>query len=110
EERRLKAERYSRERGQPPGGVVRLRRRELADLDEAVPPEGGEVDRGHERAEGDVGADVGGRLGAANVLLARLEREHEAPSPVTVHGGADARSVVPPGAPASRSRIRGPPQ
>ena len=66
-----------------------LRRRQLADADEALAGERREVDRGHERAEGHVGADVGGRLAAADVLLARLQGEHEAALPVAVHRGAD---------------------
>src|SRR3989441_12877935 len=78
EEGRAEAERHAGDLRQALGRVVGLRRRELADLDEAVPPERREVDRRHERAEGDVGADVGGRLRAADVLLARLQRQHEA--------------------------------
>ena len=66
-----------------------LRRRELAHPDEPPAAEGRQVDCRHEGAERHVGADVGGRLAPADVLLAGLEREHEAAPAVAVHGGAD---------------------
>ena len=45
-----------------------------------------EMNRGGERVERFVGADVGGGLLAADVLLARGEREHEAAAPCGVGG------------------------
>jgi len=72
EERRVEAERSTRDLRETLGRVVGLRRRELADLDQASPPERRQIDRRHERAQRHVGAYVRGRLGAADVLLAGL--------------------------------------
>ena len=72
------------ERGQRLAGVVRALQQQLAELDEAVAAQPAEVDDAAERVERLRGADVRRRLLAADVLLARLEREHEAAAPVDV--------------------------
>ena len=51
-----------------------------------APAEPGEVDRAGERVQRLRGADVVGRLLAADVLLAGLQREHEAAAAVDVGG------------------------
>ena len=48
-----------------------------------------QVDRGAQRDQALVGADVRGRLLAPDVLLAGLQREHEAAAALLVHGLAD---------------------
>ena len=57
---------------------------QLPELDEASLAEPGEVDHAGQRVERLGGADVVGRLLAADVLLAGLEREHEAAAAVDV--------------------------
>ncbi len=59
---------------------------QLAELDEARAPEPRQVDDAGERVQRLRGADVRGRLLAADVLLARLQREHEAATAVDVDG------------------------
>ena len=66
--------------------VVRAREQQLAELDDPAAPEPRQVDDAGERVERLRGADVRGRLLAADVLLARLQRQHEAAPPVDVDG------------------------
>ena len=72
------------ERGQRLARVVRALQQQLAELDEPAAAQPGEVDDAGQRVERLGGADVRGRLLAADVLLARLQREHEAAAPVDV--------------------------
>src|SRR5437764_845424 len=62
---------------------------ELAHALQSLLADGREIDGGHQRAERDVRADVRRRLRAPDVLLACLQRQHEAAPPVLVDGGAD---------------------
>ena len=57
---------------------------QLAELDEPATTEPAQVDHARERVERLRGADVVGRLLAADVLLAGLQREHEAAAAVDV--------------------------
>ena len=72
------------ERGQRLARVVRALQQQLAELDEPAAAQPGEVDDAGQRVERLGGADVRGRLLAADVLLARLQRQHEAAAPVDV--------------------------
>ena len=74
------------ERGEPLARVVRAREQQLAELDDAAAAEPGQVDDAGERVERLRGADVRGGLLAADVLLARLQRQHEAAPAVDVDG------------------------
>ena len=89
EEGRREAKRDAGDRGEPLGRVVRLCGGELPDADETLLAERREIDRRHQRAQGDVRADVRRRLRTTDVLLAGLEREHEPARAVDVHRGAD---------------------
>ena len=71
---------------QPAAQVVGLARAELAQLRQPGLAEPREVDEGPERVERLVGADVRGGALAADVLLARLQREHEAAPAFDVDG------------------------
>ncbi len=57
---------------------------ELSQLHEAPATKPGEIDDARERVERLRGADVGGGLLAADVLLARLQGEHEAATAVDI--------------------------
>src|SRR4029453_13311840 len=59
-------------------------------------PEPGQVDGRGDGVQGLVGADVAGRLLAADVLLAGLEGEDEGPPPGRVQGLADQPAGQPP--------------
>ena len=72
------------ERRQCLARVVRALQQQLAELDEPAAAQPGQVDDAGQRVERLGGADVRGRLLAADVLLARLQREHEAAAPVDV--------------------------
>ncbi len=61
----------------------------VATLRQTLGPEQRHVDRRRRHQQALVGADVRGRLGAADVLLARLQRQREAGLAVEVHGAAD---------------------
>ena len=74
------------ERARALARVVRAREQQLAELDDARAAEPRQVDDAGERVERLRGADVRGRLLAADVLLARLQREHEAAPAVDVDG------------------------
>ena len=76
------------DRGQPLARVVGAGEQQLAELDDPAAPEPAQVDDAGERVQRLGGADVRGRLLAADVLLAGLQREHEAAAPVEVGGGA----------------------
>src|SRR5437867_726740 len=89
EERRQEAQRDARHLRLPRSCVVGLRRRQLADFHQPPAPERRQIDRRHQRAQRDVAADVRRRLGAADVLLARLQGQNEATFAVVVDGGAD---------------------
>src|SRR5919106_1375988 len=62
----------------------RARKQKPPKLDEPLPAEPAEVDDAGERVQRLRGADVGRRLLAADVLLARLQRQHEAALAVDV--------------------------
>ncbi len=66
------------------------------DLGQARRPEPAELDRGGYRHEGLVGADVGGRLLPADVLLSRAEGRHVGSASVHVGGLADQPAGNPP--------------
>ncbi len=53
--------------------VMRTLEAELAALAETLGPEQGQVDGGRERTQSLIGADIGGRFGPADMLLAGLE-------------------------------------
>ena len=59
---------------------------QLAELDDPAAAEPGQVDDAGERVQRLRGADVRGRFLAADVLLARLQRQHEAAAAVDVDG------------------------
>src|SRR6185503_6498594 len=67
-------------------GVVRALDQQLTELHEPITAEPAEVDDAGERVERLRGADVRGRLLAADVLLARLQGQHEAALAVDVDG------------------------
>ena len=84
---RLLAERlHALDRAQRLARVVRAREQQLPELDDPGAAQPRQVDDGGERVERLRGADVRGRLLAANVLLARLQRQHEPAPPVDVDG------------------------
>ncbi len=72
------------DREQRVAGVGGPAHEQLGQLDEAATPQPGEIDDARERIQRLRRADVGGRLLAADVLLARLQREHEAAPSVDV--------------------------
>ena len=72
------------ERGERRARVGGALEQQLAQLDEPAAAEPAQVDDAGERVERLRGADVVGRLLAADVLLARLQREHEAAAAVDV--------------------------
>ncbi len=74
------------QRRQQLAGVVRARQQQLAELDDPAASQPRQVDDAAERVERLRGADVRRGLLAADVLLARLQREHEAAPPVDVDG------------------------
>ena len=84
------------DRGQALARVGGAADQQLAQLDDPAAAEPGEVDRPGERVQRLRRADVVGRLLAADVLLAGLQREHEAAPAVGVGGLAGD----PPGHPA----------
>ena len=65
---------------------MRARQQQLAQLDDPPAPEPRQVDDAGERVQRLRGADVRGRLLAADVLLAGLQREHEPAPAVDVDG------------------------
>src|ERR1700743_3754634 len=71
-------------RAEPLPRVGRAPHQELAQLAEALAPEPGQVDHRAERVQRLRGADVVGRFLAADVLLARLQCQHEAATPVDI--------------------------
>ncbi len=77
------------ERGNPPARVSRLLRALRRHLLQTAPAHRRHVDGRGERDQTLVGADVRRGLLAADVLLARGEREHEAAPPFAVVGDAD---------------------
>jgi hypothetical protein len=72
------------ERGEALAGVVRALNEQLAELDEPLATQPAQVDHPAEGVERLGGADVVGRLLAADVLLARLQGEDEAAAAVDV--------------------------
>ena len=70
-------------------GVVRLLVAQLRDTTQPAWPHGREIDRGRERDQLLARADVARRALAADVLLARLERQHVAGAALDVRGAAD---------------------
>ncbi len=72
--------------------VLRLGEVQLGELAQPTAPEQREVDRRHEQAQALVRADVRRRPLAADVLLARRERQHEAAPSLGVHGLAGEAS------------------
>ena len=74
------------EREQPLAGVGGALEHQLGELDDPAPPQPAEVDDPGERVQRLRGADVRGRLLAADVLLAGLQREHEPALAVQVAG------------------------
>ena len=76
------------DRGQLLARVVGAGQQQLAQLDDPAPPQPAQVDDAGERVERLRGADVRGRALAADVLLAGLQREHEAAATLEVLGGA----------------------
>ena len=72
------------DRGQRLARVVRARHQQLAELDDPLAAEPAQVDHARERVQRLGGADVVRGLLAADVLLARLQREHEAAAAVDV--------------------------
>ena len=90
------------------GGALQ---QQLAELDEAAAAEPAQVDHAGERVERLRGADVVRRLLAADVLLARLQREHEAAAAVDVASsrrrcGRACGAGRPPGRRRSRTTAR----
>ncbi len=73
------------DRAQRLAGVVGALQQQLAQLDDALPAQPRQVDDAAQRVERLRGADVRRRLLAADVLLARLQREHEPALAVHVH-------------------------
>ncbi len=84
------------ELGKPLARVGGPSAQELAELDEPPLAEPGQVDHSSEGVQRLRGADVVGRLLAADVLLAGLEREHEPAPAVGVHRLARDPSRHPP--------------
>ena len=82
-------EREAFERGYPPARVGRLLRALFGHLLQTLPPHRRQVDGRGQGDEALVGADVGGRLLAADVLLARGERQDEAAAALFVVSLAD---------------------
>ena len=74
------------QRGERLAGVVGACQQQLAELDDPLPSKPGEVDDPAQRVERLGGADVRGRLLTTDVLLAGLEREHEATATVDIDG------------------------
>ena len=72
------------DRGQRLARVVRARHEQLAELVDPLAAEPAQVDHARERVQRLRGADVVRGLLAADVLLARLQREHEAAAAVDV--------------------------
>ena len=72
------------ELGQPLACVGGALQHQLGELDDPLAAEPAQVDDPRQRVERLGGADVRGRLLAADVLLARLQREHEAALAVEV--------------------------
>src|SRR4051794_18524617 len=87
-DRRLVDQLDAVDRAQPLARVGGALNQQLAQLAEAAAAEPGEVDHRAERVQGLRGADVVGRLLAADVLLARLQGEDEAAAPVDILGFA----------------------
>ena len=84
------------QRGERLARIVGAGQQQLAELDDPAAPEPGEVDDAAERVERLSGADVRGGFLAADVLLAGLQREHEATPAVDVHGFAGDPAGHPP--------------
>src|SRR6516165_9164162 len=84
--RRLRIDRKAGEPRDPRGRIMAVAKAELGDLPQAAAPHRGEISRGGERAGRGIGADVAGRLGAADVLLAGRQREHIAAAALAVDG------------------------
>ena len=84
------------DRGEPLPRVGGAPHQQLAQLAEALAAEPGQVDHRAERVQRLRGADVVGRFLATDVLLAGLQREHEAAAPVDVLGFAGDPSRHPP--------------
>src|SRR5690606_3869794 len=76
EERPVVGQRQTVNRTQLLGGVVRLLQAQFGDLPQSLRTYGGEVDRGPQRQQSLIGADVARGLVPADVLLARLQAEH----------------------------------
>src|SRR3989442_11468779 len=74
----------SRDRAEALPGLGRPPGHELAELDNSLPAEPGQVDHSCKRVERLARADVRGRLFPADVLLACLQREYEAAPPIDV--------------------------
>ncbi len=72
------------------------RQHQLAELDDPPPAEPRQVDDAAEGVQRLRGADVGGRLLAADVLLAGLQGEHEAAAAIDVGGLAGDPAGHPP--------------
>ena len=84
-----KRQREPRRRAHPRLGVLRLGEVALGQAPQPDAAQQREVDGRHQQTQALVGADVGGRALAADVLLARREREHEAAPSLAVHGLSD---------------------
>ena len=87
-DRRIVQQLHPRDRGEPLARVGGAPDQQLAQLAEALAAEPGEVDRRRQRVQRLRGADVVGRLLAADVLLAGLQGEDEAAAAVDVVGFA----------------------
>ena len=86
---RSKAQPQARYLRQLLGGVVGLAQAQLGRLLQPLRPERGQVDRRPQGQQALVGADVARRLLAADVLLARLQRQHPAALAVAIDRLAD---------------------
>ena len=89
EGRSREREREPRRRADPRLGVLRLGEVALGQAPQPDAAQQREVDGRHQQTQALVGADVRGRPLAADVLLARREREHEAATPLAVDGLTD---------------------
>ena len=80
---------HAGDRGEPLGGLHRRRMVEPGQPGQPRLAEQRQVDREGQRAEPGIGADVAGRLLAADVLLARRQGQHPAAPPIGIDGLAD---------------------
>ena len=92
---RLRVDRKALELADLGGRVMALVEAELGDLPRPLLAHRCQIDGGAERAERGIGADIARRLGAANMLFARGQREHVAAPAVGIDRLADQMAGQP---------------